>query len=201
MSIDELLRSSSRREHAAMPESDALTEVDGLQEADLVDARFLAGECRERSCSISVLRCSSGWRTRRCWCYGRWQRSTGRALSRGGRGRVAHYVMSSRPDSKAGRFALEMVCLRGWRLSAIASSAEFFVGDVPGLPEAPPSFIEDDESTIVSGMPSWASTFKPGWATFLDLNRPSAPVAIRSALPDCTAALIVSWRVCGLGGG
>lgn len=168
MSIDELLRSSSRREHAAMPESDALTEVDGLQEADLVDARFLAGESslallfdlrtalqfRMANTAVLVLREVATFD---------WSCAEPR-----GRGRVAHYVMSSRPDVKAGCFALEMVCLRGWRLSAIASSAEFFVGDVPGLPEAPPNFIEDDESTIVSGMPSWASTFKPGWATFLD---------------------------------
>jgi hypothetical protein len=82
--------------------------------------------------------------------------------------RVAHYVMSSKPGVQRNLFTLELVCLRGWRLSAVASCAEFFVGDVFGLPEAPPNFIEDDEETIAKGMPTWSASFTPEWATFLD---------------------------------
>jgi hypothetical protein len=168
MTIDELLRSPQRRDHAAMPEADALTEVDGLQEADLVDARFIAGEA-----SLAVLfdlRTALQFR----------MANTAVLVMRGvrqvdwtwdelpGPGRVAHYVMSSKPDVDGSLFTLELVCLRGWRLSAVATSAEFFVGDVPDLPEVPPNFVEDDERTVAAGMPAWDSMFEPGWATFLD---------------------------------
>jgi hypothetical protein len=40
VTIDELLTDLHRRKYAATPESDALTEENGLQEADLVDAKF-----------------------------------------------------------------------------------------------------------------------------------------------------------------
>jgi hypothetical protein len=50
----------------------------------------------------------------------------------------------------------------------MATSAEFFVGDIPGLPEAPPDFTEDDEETVAAGMPAWNAPFHPIWATFID---------------------------------
>ena len=168
MTIDELLRSPQRRDHAAMPETDALTELDGLQEADLVDARFVASEAslavlfdlrgslQFRMANVAVL-------AMRDVRHVDWTC----AEPRGPRW-VAHYVMGSKPDILKDLFKLELVCLRGWRLSAMATSAEFFVGDVPGLPEAPPNFVEDDERTIMEGMPAWDSTFKPEWATFID---------------------------------
>lgn len=168
MTIDELLRSPQRRDHAAMPETDALTEVDGLQEADLVDARLIVGEA-----SLAVLfdlRTALQYRMANTAILV--MRDVGQVnwicLEQRGPRRVAHYVMSSKPDVKESLFGLELVCLRGWRLSASAAYAEFFVGDVPDLPEAPPNFIEDDERTIVAGMPAWDSMFKPEWATFLD---------------------------------
>jgi hypothetical protein len=63
---------------------------------------------------------------------------------------------------------LDVLCTDGFSIKVSALSAEFFVGDVPGLSEAPPNFPEDDEETIVAGMPAWTSRFEPGWATFLD---------------------------------
>lgn len=168
MTIDELLRCQQRRGYACMPEADALTEVDCLQEADLVDARLLVDEgslavlfdlrsalqFRMANTAVLVLRDVRhvGWSSEQ---------------PRGPR-RLAHYVMGSTPDVKGDLFGFELVCLRGWRLNAIASSAEFFVGNVIGLPEAPPNFIEDDEETIAKGMPAWGSLFLPEWATFLD---------------------------------
>lgn len=173
MTIDELLRNPERRDHAAMPETDALTEVDGLQEADLVDARL--DVARSLLVVLFDLRTSLQFRMANTavlvmhdvaevqWVADeRWEH----------RRRVAHYVMSSKPNIEGDRFTFELVCLRGWRLSAVASTAEFFVGDVPDLPEAPPSFVEDDEQTIAAGMPAWDSMFKPEWATFLDPRSP-----------------------------
>lgn len=168
MTIEDLLRSGERRSYAAMPETDALTEVDGLQEADLVDVRLLAGEAslallfdlrtalqfRMANTAVLVMR--------------EVERFSWTCAERPGSHRVAHYVMSAKPDVKQGLFTLDVVCLRGWHLDAEASSAEFFVGDVPQLPEAPPNFIEDDERAIAAGMPAWDSDFDPGWATFLD---------------------------------
>jgi hypothetical protein len=40
MRIEELLVDPRRREHAAMPEADALTQSDALREAQLLDVRF-----------------------------------------------------------------------------------------------------------------------------------------------------------------
>ncbi len=167
MTIDELLRSPERRDHVAMPETDALTEVDGLQEADLVDARLIVADA-----SLAVLfdlRTALQFRmanTAVLVMHDIGQVDWARGEPPGSR-RVAHYVMSSKPGVKGGLFTLELVCLRGWRLNAVASSAEFFVGDVPELPEAPPNFVEDDERKIAAGMPTWESVFKPEWATFL----------------------------------
>lgn len=46
MRIDELLKSAQRRRFAAMPETDALTEEDGLQEACLLDVHYALKESR-----------------------------------------------------------------------------------------------------------------------------------------------------------
>jgi hypothetical protein len=85
-----------------------------------------------------------------------------------GPGRMAHYVMSSRPDIRDRRFSIVIGCLQACTVELTAASAEFFVGDIPDLPEAPPDFGRDDEETIKAGMPGWGSQFEPGWATFLD---------------------------------
>jgi hypothetical protein len=81
---------------------------------------------------------------------------------------MAHLIMSSVPAVESGRFTLGLGCLNGWRLSVVARSAEFFVGDIPGLPDAPPDFAKDDERAIVDRMPSWTATFEPESATFAD---------------------------------
>jgi len=168
MIIDELLRSPDRRDHGAMPETDALTEVDALQEADLVEARFSVGE--SSLALLFDLRTALQFRlanTAVLVLHGV-EQSHFDCDEAGGARRVAHYVMSSKPSVDGGRFAIDLVCLRGLRLRAVAASAEFFVGDVIGLPEAPPNFVEDDEQTIAQGMPAWDSVFEPGWATFID---------------------------------
>ncbi len=174
VSIEELLQSSDRRQHAAIPEMDALEEADALQEADLVDVRFDIGgsslamlfdlrtalQFRLANTAVLVVRDVE---------QVHWVATHESALSRG---RVAHYVMSSTPVTGEGGFAFELVCLRGWHLHIAGSSAEFFVGDIPGLAGVPPNFVDDDDRSIADAMPAWGSMFEPGWATFLDPMTP-----------------------------
>jgi hypothetical protein len=60
----------------------------------------------------------------------------------------AHHVLGSKPEIIGGCFLIDITRLRGWRLRAIASSAEFLVGLVSGL--------SDDRA-----IPVWDSTFFP----------------------------------------
>jgi hypothetical protein len=168
MTIADLLADPARRDHAAMPESDALTDIDGLQEADLVDVCFDARESTlvmllDLRTALQFRLANTAVLAMRDVRHVEWN---GNEPERGSR--VAHYVMSSKPSVTGGRITIEIACLGGWRLAATASSAEFYVGDVPGLPKAPPNFARDDETTIAAGMPRWASTFEPAWATFID---------------------------------
>jgi hypothetical protein len=47
----------------------------------------------------------------------------------------------------------------GAHLQLAAEEASFVTGDVPGLGETPPDYLEDDEETIRSSLPSWDSPF------------------------------------------
>jgi hypothetical protein len=47
------------------------------------------------------------------------------------------------------------------RCVVVAKRAEYYVGDVPSLPEAPPDFGADDEESIYHGMVTWTSAFVP----------------------------------------
>jgi len=174
VSIDEVLESPDRRDHAAMPEMDALREAHALQEADLVDVRFDAR--RSALAMLFDLRVALQFRLANTAALvmrnvEQFQWTASEPL---GFGRVAHYVMGSKPAIKGTLFTFELACLSGWHLNAAASSAEFFVGDVPGLPDAQPNFVEDEERVISEGMPAWGSEFEPAWATFLDPVSPRA---------------------------
>jgi hypothetical protein len=61
----------------------------------------------------------------------------------------------------------------GARLTLAAASAAFFVGDVHGLPEAPPDYSQADRGSIMAKVAGWNSPFDPVSAVFLD----PAPVA------------------------
>jgi hypothetical protein len=168
MTLDELLRHPDRRSLAAQPEADLLTERDALQEADIVDVRLDAGHARLevlfdlrqalqfRDADTAVLVVTGLERFE--WA--------GQAPATDHR--MAHPVMSSMPAHADGRIRLLFECLPDVQISIDAASAEFFVGSIPGLPEAPPNFVDDDEVTISTGMPGWSSEFDGGWATFLD---------------------------------
>jgi hypothetical protein len=166
VSIQELLLDPGRRVHAAQPEMDALTENDALQEAQLVDVRFealtgtawLLFDCRQaiqlRMPNTAVLVVKG---VRRLEWSGE---------SRGAR--TAWNVVGSDPEALKGTFVLRLAFFPDAVLEIEGLAAEFFVGVVRGLGDAPPDFAEDDERTITSNMPSWESTFEPTHATFLD---------------------------------
>lgn len=168
MTVDELLRNPRRRDYAAAPETDALVVVDGLLEADLLDIRLVLTEVslallfdlrnalRFRMPDMAVLVMRGITQV-----VSAWDESPGHRW-------LTHPVVGSNPVVKGGFFTFELACERGFGLNAVSASAEFFVGDVPDLPAAPPDFGEDDEPTIAAGMPAWNSTFMPRWATFVD---------------------------------
>jgi hypothetical protein len=166
MRIEELLVDPRRREHAAMPEADALTEVDALQEAQLLDVRldalrstvWLLFDCR------GALQIEMG-NTAVIVAYGL-HRFSWVAQPRGRL--TAWTVVSSEPVARGGVWSLSLAFVPSARLELEADSAEFFVGNVPGGDEAPPNYMEADDATIRAGLQSWTSTFEPVHAVFLD---------------------------------
>lgn len=83
---------------------------------------------------------------------------------------TAWSVASSVPSTKDGLFGMSLVMWPhpGARLSLIAQSAEFFVGDVPGLSAVPPDYTENDRDAAASELAGWASPFELVSAVFLD---------------------------------
>lgn len=65
-------------------------------------------------------------------------------------------------------FRLSLGIWPGAQLSLLAESATFFVGDVPGLTEAPPDYTDLDRATLGHKVAGWNSSFKPISAVFLD---------------------------------
>src|SRR5947208_137171 len=154
MRIEELLVDPRRREHAAMPEADALTESDALQEVQLLDVR------------LDALR-STVWLL--FDCRGALQIQMGNAaviVAHGlrrfswiaqPRGRLTAWtIVSSEPVARSGKWSLSLAFVPNARLELEADSAEFFVGNVPGCDETPPNYMEADDPTIRAGLPSWS---------------------------------------------
>jgi hypothetical protein len=168
VTIEALLRDVGRRRFGVQPEADPLTEIDALQEADLVEVRIdvassLVAVLFDLRQALQFRDVNTGVIVARGIDSVSWSGEGPQRLAR-----LAHPVMASLPDHRDGRVGLIVECLRGARLAVTATSAEFFVGNVAGLPDAPPDFIDDDEVTIAAGMPTWSSLFTPVAATFLD---------------------------------
>lgn len=168
MIIDGLFTDPSRRSYAAMPEMDPLTEEGALQEADLVAVRVdvmtasagllfdLRNALQLRSGNAALLIARGVDRVE-------WDVQDVRDLPF-----VSHLVTQSVPSIDDGRFALTLGLVPDAGLTLRARGAEFFVGDVPDLGDAPPDFLEGSPDLIRAEMPGWASVFVPGYATFLD---------------------------------
>ncbi len=165
----DLFQDPARRSHAAMPEMDALTEQGALQEAALVAARVdvlhsavgllfdLRGALQLRMGTVAVLIARK---------VERFEWSTNRRSDHA----VWYAVMDSVPDTRSGRLLLRLAFAPHAELVVEAEAAEFYVGDMPGMDQAPPDFLEDSDEVIRAGMPSWESRFVPGFATFLDAD-------------------------------
>lgn len=167
MMISEFLTNSRRFEGYDLPEMDALTEPEALDEAALIDMRFNAVD-------------SSAWLLFDC-----------RGALQVRAGNTAIVVLKSirtlewkcsQPKPRAWRYVL------GWESASHGSvlqvkffaddtgefratclAGEFHVGDIPGGDEAPPDFVSATDEEVREGLAQWSSPFTPIRASFLDL--------------------------------
>lgn len=170
MKIDDLLLPDpALREYASLPEMDPLTEDDALQEAQVLDVRFdaltgVVGILFELRQALQLQEANTGVLI----AYGV------RELTWSGLRRdvplTAWSIGSSVPSAKDQFFGLSLVLWPhpGAQLTLSAESAAFFVGDVPGLPEAPPDYTVGDRREIAAEVAGWNSVFEPVSAVFLD---------------------------------
>jgi hypothetical protein len=172
MRIDQLLltRQPMGRD-ALLPDMDPLTEADALQEAQVLDVQVntltsvvgIVFELRQ------ALQLREG--------------NTGVLIARGVRELTwsapprdttltAWSVGSSAPTTKDGDFFLDLIIWPhpGARLSLQAQSAEFYVGDVPGLPETPTDYTKADGVGLLNNVATWGSNLELKVASFLDLT-------------------------------
>lgn len=167
MRLDDFLLSEGRRDYAAAPEADALTEDGALQEAALLDVRLDAVtgsawflfDCRgalqleSGNTAVLVLRSlrELQWEVRpvgtRTWrAVTRWSvRSPGSHL--------LEVVAGIEPAAT---------------LRAVCAAGEFFVGDVPGCDDPPPDFLTASDDELRAGLQGWTSEFEPFHASLLD---------------------------------
>jgi hypothetical protein len=166
---DLLLPSPGLRALGAQPEMDPLSEVDALQEAQLLDVRFDAltltvGLLLELRMALQLREANTGVLSVRGV----------RQLSWSGPSRAtdltAWSIGSSVPLAEDGAFTLtlNMWPAPGAQFTVVADSAAFFAGDVPGLDEVPPDYGALDRVTVRERLAGWDSEFVPVHAVFLD---------------------------------
>lgn len=166
---DLLVPDPGLRKYASLPEMDPLTEADALQEAQVLDVRFEAltgvvGILFELRQALQLQEASTGVLVARGV----------RELAWSGPSRdtamTAWSVGSSVPTAKDRLFGLSLVMWPhpGARLTLTAESAAFYVGEVPGLPAAPPDYTQGDLAVVAAELACWDSPFEPVSAVFLD---------------------------------
>jgi hypothetical protein len=172
MTIEDLLRPDEElRRYAAKPEMDPLSEQGALQEAQLLDVRFVA--LKSTVALLFELRTALQLR----------ESNTGVLIARGVRElswtagarttrRTAWTVGGSFPRNERQLFDLTLGMWPQAQVRLISESAAFFSGDVPGLDRIP-DYGDDDENTIDANIARWTSRFIPNHAVFLD----AAPAA------------------------
>lgn len=168
MIIEELFTDPSRRSYAAMPEMDPLTEEGALQEADLVAVKLdvmtaSAGLLFDLRNALQLRSGNAALLIARGVDRFEWDVQDVRDVPF-----VSHLVTGSAPSVDGCLFELALGFVPDAGLTLRARGAEFFVGNVPALGEAPPDFLESSADLIRAEMPGWASVFVPGYATFLD---------------------------------
>jgi len=142
------------------PEVNPLTQNDALQEAQLLALRFeavtgVAALLFELRMALQLHETNTGVLVARGVRQLSWS-GPERATSR-----TAWTIGGSSVLLEGGLVRLELGLwpAPGARLELVSESATFFAGDVPGLSDVPPDYLEDDDATIRSGLPSWDSPF------------------------------------------
>lgn len=157
ITISELCARQPGRSHRS-PDVDPFTERDALQEAQLLALRFDA--VTGTAALLFELRVALQMR----------EGNTGvlvatdvRRLVWSGAERPAPLTAWTVGGSVVGvedsllRLDLGLWPAPGAQLELVAGAAVFFAGDVPGLGESPPDYVEDDEQTIRAGLAGWDS--------------------------------------------
>lgn len=140
------------------PAVNPLTERDALQEAQLLAIRFdvAAGSAAmlfELRVALQLHDTNTGVlavHDVRRFTWSAPERTTSR---------TAWTVGGSEVRAVDGLFSMELGLWPspGARLELLAGTAAFFAGDVPGLSDVPPDYVEDDDETIRSNLASWDS--------------------------------------------
>jgi hypothetical protein len=167
----DLFHDPHRRSYASMPEMDALTEPDALQEAALVDVRLSAFEN-----SVGLLFDLRG-------ALQLQDGDTAVVIARGVThlawdaesrpGRTWYATTRSVSDTSQGRLVLSLWLVPDARLTLESAGAEFYVGEMAGVDGPPPDFVTDDDITVRAALPRWDAAFEPVAATFLDPMDPT----------------------------
>lgn len=171
MRVDDLLRlDAGLSRYAALPEMDPLTEEDALQEAQLLDVRLdartgVVGVLFELRSALQLREGNTGV------LVASGVREVAWAGPRRDTALTAWSVGSSVPGPRNGLFGLSLVLWPhpGARLQVTSEAAAFFVGQVPGLPEVPPDYLDLGPTQLADEVAHWGSTFVPLGAAFLDV--------------------------------
>jgi hypothetical protein len=156
---------SEFRRFAVQPEMDALSEADALQECQLLDVRFNAvagqlGLLFELRNALQLRGGNTGLIVASGVDSFGWEAEQQRTAL------IARTVFGSEPVKSGNDFRLSLGLWRNASLVFQAKEAAFFVGNVQGLPEAPPDYSDADYSEVQAFLPSWDSQFVPVHATF-----------------------------------
>lgn len=163
----ELLAGRSLEALVGKPEMDALTEADALQEAQLIEVVFDAvtrrlGLLFDLRQALQLRSANTG-----LLVFVGVEEFTWAGVPRATK-RTAWTVVGSTPDNSKGIVRLRLFFVPDGEAHVTARGAAFYVGDVAGLPPAPPDFLEDSEDVISAGMASMQSSFDTVHATFIE---------------------------------
>lgn len=166
-SVEDLLWAQPPGPAVPRPEMDPLTEVDALQEAQLLDVRVHAlsstvGLLFEMRTALQLRAGNAAVLAAHGAIEFTWSAES-RLTSR-----TAWNVVGSEPAVDGSTFSLELDFWPSSLLNVVATSAAFYVIEVPGLGESPPNYLTDDEVRFRAGLPSWDSQFSPIQTVFFD---------------------------------
>jgi hypothetical protein len=164
----DLFNDPSRRRYAAIPEMDALEESDALVEAELSDIRIDVskgdvGLILDLRGALHFRAGNSGLLIVREVTTAVWNHNPGQ-------GRMASIIVGSVPANALNAFSLDIELLPSGTVSLVGSEAEYYVGNIPGLPAKAPDYADDSLEAVLAAIPSWTSTFEPVHAAFSRLS-------------------------------